>query len=56
MGRALLFETVNDVGEYHHNYFIHSSSLSTNNTLSLSLSLFLSLTPDGDSCFKAIIL
>ena len=36
-GRALLFETVNDMGEYHHNYFIHSSSLSTNNSLSVSL-------------------
>ena len=26
--RALLFEKVNDIGEYHHHYFIHSSSLS----------------------------
>ena len=35
IGRALLFETVNDMGEYHHNYFIHSSSLSSNNSVCL---------------------
>lgn len=35
IGRELLFEAVSDMGDYHHNYFIHSSSLSTNNTLSL---------------------
>jgi hypothetical protein len=35
VGRALLFKTVNDEGEYHHNYFIQTSLLSTNNTLSL---------------------
>jgi hypothetical protein len=38
VGRALLFKKVNDEGEYH-NYFIQTSLLSTNNTLSLSLSL-----------------